>query len=145
MQWRISGTDGPSIEYVTTYIKSKSKNKTQITSWPGKRHNKNRLAINCANNMVTLNIDYLKYEDSGKYLMVIVLNSFEIIKDAVTVLVHGMFVTDKLFEIFLRSNHTNKNKVLTIQGRLLFLSSQVLITLHQNKKALSPFYHEKYF
>ena len=96
MQWRVNGTDGPSIEYVTTYIKSKSKNKTQITSWPGKRHNKNRLGINCANNMVTLNIDYLKYEDSGKYLMVVVLNSFDVIKDAVTVLVHGMFVTDKL-------------------------------------------------
>ena len=46
--------------------------------------------------MVTLNFDYLKYEDSGKYLMVVVLNSFDVIKDAVTVLVHGMFVTDKL-------------------------------------------------
>ena len=110
MQWRINGTNGPSIEYVTIYIKSKSKNKTQITIWAGKRQYKNRLAINCTDNMVTLNIDRLKYEDSGKYLMVFVLNTFEVLNDAVTVRVHGMFVIDTLYQISLRSNHTDKKK-----------------------------------
>ena len=60
--------------------------------------------------MVTLNIDRLKYEDSGKYLMVFVLNTFEVLNDAVTVRVHGMFVIDTLYEISLRSNHTDKKK-----------------------------------
>ena len=103
IQWRINKTNGSNIEYIRANAQSQSFKKTRIVTWGEERPDVSesvkkiygvRLETYFADNKFTIKISNTKYNDSGNYSVVVLLENggkFEKEVNVSTVKVHGMF------------------------------------------------------